>query len=191
MSWVALDRAVRAIETYGLPGPVERWRRVRDVIRHDVVTRGVGPEGHFRQHDETTAVDASLLLLAPVGIVDASDPRYVATVERIERELLVDGLVIRYRPETGVDGLPGTENPFLACSFWLVTAYCLLGRVDDAERLMARLVGLANDLGLLPEEYDPAGRFAGNFPQAYSHLALVEAAYALNEARRVGSPTRS
>ncbi|WP_226347109.1 glycoside hydrolase family 15 protein [Agilicoccus flavus] len=180
MVWVALDRAVRGVEQHGLDGPADRWRQVRDRVRDDVLTRGVADAGHFRQHDETDEVDASLLLLAPVGLVAADDPRYVATVAKVERDLLRDGLVLRYRTSSGVDGLTGDENPFLACSFWLVSAYALTGRIDDARHLMGHLVSLRNDVGLLSEEYDPrAGRFVGNTPQAFSHLALIDAATTL------------
>lgn len=185
MSWAALDRAVEAVEstagtTHPLEGPVEKWRQTRDRVREAVLTRGVAKAGHFTQHDETDEVDASLLL-APIGFVAPDDPRYVATVERIERDLVRDGFVYRYRTASGVDGLTGSENPFLACSFWLLRAYALMGRTDDATTLMERLLALSNDLGLLPEEYDPENRrFVGNYPQAFSHLALVEAAFALH-----------
>lgn len=181
MVWVALDRAVRGVERHGLSGPVERWRRVREQVRADVFARGVSPAGHFRQHDETDEVDASLLLLAPVGFVAADDPRYVATVAKVEADLLRDGLVLRYRTGSGVDGQAGDESPFLACSFWLVTAYAMIGRGDDASAVMDRLVGLRNEVGLLSEEYDPvSARFVGNVPQAFSHLALIDAAHALH-----------
>ncbi|WP_261795844.1 glycoside hydrolase family 15 protein [Mobilicoccus massiliensis] len=187
MVWVALDRAIRGVETHGLEASVERWREVRDAVREDVLTRGVAPDGHFRQHDETDEVDASLLLLATTGFVEADDPRYIKTVERIERDLLRDGFVLRYRTASGVDGLAGDESPFLACSFWLVRAYALLGRRDDAFALMDRLVGLRNEVGLLSEEYDPkARRFLGNMPQAFSHLALIDAAVEL-----AGRPERT
>lgn len=125
-------------------------------------------------------MDASLLLLPQVGYCAPDDPRMLATVARIEETLIRDGLVLRYRTDTGVDGLPGAEHPFLACSFWLVEQYAISGRPDDARTLMRRLCSFANDLGLLSEEYDPIGdRQAGNFPQAFSHLALVRAADAL------------
>jgi GH15 family glucan-1,4-alpha-glucosidase len=134
----------------------------------------------FTQHYDTTAVDASLLVLPSIGFIDGDDPRMLGTIEAIEQDLLRDGLLLRYRTETGVDGLDGDEHPFLACSFWLVSAYALAGRAADAHALFDRLVGLVNDVGLLSEEYDPAtGRMVGNFPQAFSHLALVRAAYRL------------
>lgn len=177
MGWVAFDRAIQGVERHGLSGPVERWRTARDEARASVLHGGVSPQGHFRQHDETDEVDASLLRLALVGIVPADDPHYLATVAKVEKDLMRDGLVLRYRTESGVDGLAGDEHPFLACSFWLVEAYALMGRRDDARALMDRLLSLCNDVGLLSEEYDPkARRFIGNMPQAFSHLALIHAA---------------
>jgi GH15 family glucan-1,4-alpha-glucosidase len=160
---------------------VDRWRSLRDKVRQEVLDRGVDPaRGCFTQHYDTTEVDASLLLLPTVGFVAADDPRMLATIAAIEEDLLREGLVLRYRTGSGVDGLSGDEHPFLACSFWLVSAYALAGRVQDATALMERLVGLANDVGLLSEEYDVGGhRMAGNFPQAFSHLALVRAARTL------------
>jgi len=182
MVWVAFDRMVDAVERHGLDGPVDRWREIRDEVREQILQKGVDPaRGCFTQHYETTEVDASLLLMSTVGFVAGDDPRMLATIEAVEHDLLRDGLVLRYRTDTGVDGLSGGEHPFLACSFWLVAAYARAGRVDDARRLMERLVGLANDVGLLSEEYDvDAHRMAGNFPQAYSHLTLVQAARALH-----------
>jgi GH15 family glucan-1,4-alpha-glucosidase len=146
-----------------------------------VLTKGYDPERNtFVQHYDTKEVDASLLLLGQIGFIAPDDPRMLGTVAAIEADLLRDGLVMRYRTESGVDGLPGDENPFLACSFWLVRQYAHSGRLEDARVLMDRLVGLSNDLGLLSEEYDVAGgRQAGNFPQAFSHLALVRAADAI------------
>lgn len=179
MMWAAFDRGVRAVEEDGLDGPVDRWRELRDRMRAEIDERGVR-DGHFVQHADTDEVDASLLLLPQVGYCRPDDPRMLATVERIEQTLVSDGLVYRYRPETGVDGLSGSEGAFLACSFWLVEQYSCTGRTDDAEELMDRLCGLANDVGMLSEEYDPvAGRQLGNTPQAFSHLALVRAADAL------------
>ncbi|MBC9733495.1 glycoside hydrolase family 15 protein [Nocardioides marmotae] len=184
MVWVAFDRAVRAVEVHGLPGPVEKWRRVRDEVHAEVLARGWNEEkGTFTQHYDTDEVDASLLVLPLVGFLPADDPRILGTIEAIERELMRDGLLLRYRTETGVDGLAGDEHPFLACSFWLVSAYALAGRVKDAHALFDRLAALANDVGLLAEEYDPvASRMTGNFPQAFSHLTLVQAALVLADA---------
>lgn len=182
MVWVAFDRAVRAVEEHGLDGPVEVWRELRDRVRAEILDRGVNPEtGAFRQHYETDETDASVLLAAAVGFVPGDDPRMLATIAAVERDLLHDGLVLRYRTETGVDGISGNEHPFLACSFWLVDAYARAGRTEGAHALMRRLLELRNDVGLLSEEYDTAEkRMAGNFPQALSHLALVQAARALS-----------
>jgi len=184
MVWVAFDRAIKAVEQHGLRGPVDTWRTLRDEVRAEVMERGYNVQrGCFTQHYDTDEVDASLLVLPAVGFIAADDPRFLGTVRAVEEDLIRDGLVLRYRTAAGVDGLPGDEHPFLACSFWLVTAYALAGRRDDAHALMRRLVALANDVGLLPEEYDPGqARMAGNFPQAFSHLALIGAALALHDA---------
>ncbi len=184
MVWVAFDRAVKAVERHGFDGPVERWRRLRDEVRAEVLSRGYDAgRNTFTQHYETTDVDASLLVLPLVGFVDGDDPRMVGTIEAVEKDLMKEGLLLRYRTETGVDGLPGEEHPFLACSFWLVSAYAKAGRLDDAHALMRRLLGLLNDVGLVSEEYDPVHeRMAGNFPQAFSHLTLVGAAVHLGAA---------
>lgn len=189
MAWAAFDRMVGAVEAYGFEGPADRWRDVRDQIRDEVLTKGVDEgRGCFTQHYDTVEVDASLLLLSEVGFVAGDDPRMLATIAAVEEDLLRDGLALRYRTTTGVDGLSGDEHPFLACSFWLVSAYARAGRIDDATRLMERLVGLANEVGLLSEEYDvTAGRMAGNFPQAFSHLTLVQAARTLAEETARGS----
>jgi GH15 family glucan-1,4-alpha-glucosidase len=189
MVWVAFDRAIAAVERHGLDGPVERWRALRDEVRAEVLEHGFDHErGTFTQHYDTTEVDASLLVLSEVGFVDGKDPRMLGTIKAIEEDLLRDGLLLRYRTQTGVDGLPGKEHPFLACSFWLVEAYAHAGRLDDAHALMRRLLELQNDVGLLSEEYDPDGqRFVGNFPQAFSHLALVSAANQLETTARANS----
>ncbi len=181
MVWAAFDRAVEGIEQHGLDGPLEKWRRLREEVRAEVMEHGFDHERNtFTQHYGTTEVDASLLVLPLVGFVAGDDPRMLGTIAAIEQDLMHDGLLLRYRTTTGVDGLPGEEHPFLACSFWLVAAYALAGRRADAEALMDRLVGLTNDVGLLSEEYDVTrGRMAGNFPQAFSHLALVTAAITL------------
>jgi GH15 family glucan-1,4-alpha-glucosidase len=178
MCWVAFDRAVRAVEEFALEGPVDRWRALRDEIHADVCRNGWSEaRGAFVQYYGGTALDASLLLIAEVGFVAPDDPRFAATVEAIERELMVDGLVIRYRPEDTPDGLRGGEGAFVACSFWLVDAYVMLGRHDDAVALFDRLLSIRNDLGLLAEEYDPRERRQlGNFPQAFSQIALVNSA---------------
>jgi GH15 family glucan-1,4-alpha-glucosidase len=184
MVWAAFDRAVRAVEAHGFDGPVAQWRKLRDDVREEVLTRGYDPvRNTFTQHYETTEVDASLLVLPLVGFIDGDDPRMLGTIAAIEEDLMVDGLLYRYRTESGVDGLPGAEHPFVACSFWLVSAYAKAGQIQKAHALMRRLLGLLNDVGLLSEEYDPRRRrMVGNFPQAFSHLALVGAAVHLAEA---------
>ncbi|UFU08024.1 glycoside hydrolase family 15 protein [Ruania halotolerans] len=182
MIWAALDRGVRAVAEYGLPGPAQEWARLRDQLREEILSRGVHPEtGAFTQHYDTREVDASLLQIPQTGFVAYDDRRMLATVAQMEAELRHDGLLLRYRTN-GTDGLSGDEYPFLACSFWLVEQYAHSGRRPDAVALMDRLVGLRTELGLLAEEYDPAGsRQMGNFPQAFSHLALVRAADALGQ----------
>ena len=188
MVWAAFDRAVRAVEEFGCEGPVERWRAVRDQVRQEVLEHGWNKERQsFVQHYETTEVDASLLIISAVGFLPGDDPRMLATIRAVEEDLMPHGLVVRYRTTSGVDGLSGEEHPFLACSFWLVTAYAKAGLHDRATVLMDRLVALCNDVGLLSEEYDPvAKRMVGNFPQAFSHLTLVGAALALDEAAGQG-----
>ena len=181
MVWVAFDRAVRAVEQHGLHGPVDRWRRVRDDVRLEILERGFDEERNtFTQHYDTAEVDASLLTIPLVGFLPGRDPRVLGTIDAVVGDLMQDGLLLRYRTHTGVDGLPGDEHPFLACSFWLVSAYAAAGRRAEAEELMGRLCALANDVGLLSEEYDVgSARMAGNFPQAFSHLTLVQASLAL------------
>ncbi len=183
MAWAAFDRAVRAVEEHGLDGPVDDWRAERDAIREEVLGRGFDERRNsFTQHFDTSEVDASLLMLGDIGFVDGDDPRMLGTIEAIEHDLLRDGLLLRYRTQTGVDGLRGDEHPFVACSFWLVSAYTAAGRTDDARALFDRLVDMVNDVGLLSEEYDPRHqRMAGNFPQAFSHLSLVQAAFDLTD----------
>ena len=178
MAWVAFDRAIKSAEMFGLPGKVERWRALCQEIHDDVCQKGWNEERNtftraYGSHD----LDANLLLLAPIGFIKPDDPRYRGTVAAIERDLLVDGFVLRYDSARSKDGLPAGEGVFLACSFWLADAYLLTGRRDDAERLFRRLVALCNDVGLLSEEYEPREkRFLGNFPQAFSHLALINTA---------------
>jgi GH15 family glucan-1,4-alpha-glucosidase len=186
MAWLAYDRAIAMTEEFGLEGPHERWREVRAAIRADVCRHGYDARlGHFVQSYGSTQLDASLLLLAQVGFVDAHDPRFVRTVEAIERRLTRDGLVLRYDTALSEDALPPGEGAFLACSFWLVDAYALLGRDEDAERLFTHLLSLRNDVGLLAEEYDPVRRrLLGNFPQAFSHVALVDSAHNLFRSRK-------
>lgn len=186
MVWAAFDRGVRGITEFGLAGDAERWASLRDEVREEILSRGYDAQRNtFVQHYGSNAVDASLLQLPQIGFLPADDPRMLGTVAILEKELMVDGLLLRYRAETGVDGLAGTEHPFLACSFWLVEQYAASGRVADARELMGRLTSLVNDLGLLSEEYDPVrGRQVGNLPQALSHLSLVRAADAIAAAEK-------
>jgi GH15 family glucan-1,4-alpha-glucosidase len=187
MVWATFDRAVRAVAEHGLPAreeEVAEWTRLRDRVREEVLSRGVGPDGAFTQTYGSTEVDASLLQIPHTGFLPADDPRMLATVARIEQDLRVErGLILRYRTR-GQDGLPGDEHPFLVCCFWLVEQYAASGRRADAEELMATLLACGNDLHLFSEEYDgAAGRMIGNFPQAFSHLGLIRAADALAAAR--------
>jgi GH15 family glucan-1,4-alpha-glucosidase len=186
MAWVAFDRAIKSAKAFNLEGPVDRWRRICREIHDEVCSRGFDPElGSFVSSYGSRNLDASLLLLPAVGFLPPSDPRVRGTIDAIERELLVDGLVRRYDTAESEDGLPSDEGVFLACSFWLVDAYVLLGRKDDARQLFERLLTICNDVGLLSEEYDPrTGRLLGNFPQALSHIALVNSAFNLNEAAK-------
>ncbi len=184
MLWAAFDRGAHAVRHHGLEGDADHWEKLRDGLREEILANGVHAEGYFTQHYDTDEVDASLLQLAHVGFVDYDDPAMLATVRQIEKTLLRDGLPLRYRVESGVDGLEGDEHPFLACAFWLVENYALGGRLADAEALMDRLIGLTNDVGLLSEEYDvESHRHIGNTPQALSHLGLVRAADAIALAR--------
>src|SRR5215218_2391467 len=187
LAWVAMDRAVKAVTEHGHDGPVDRWRRVRDQIHQQVCANAYDPDRNtFTQFYGSQELDASLLLIPLVGFLPPSDPRVRGTIEAIEQELLQDGFVLRY--PTGpageaVDGLPGREGAFLACSFWLADNYALVGRTDDARRLFQGLLDLRNDVGLLAEEYDPvAKRQLGNFPQAFSHVPLINTAMHLSEA---------
>ena len=187
MAWVAFDRAVRSTEDFGWDGPVDRWRRLRDEIHAEVCREGYDADRNtFTQYYGSRELDASLLLIPAVGFLPATDPRVQGTIKAIQDELTQDGLVYRYRPdafdvEGDVDGLPGKEGAFLPCSFWLVDALAMSGRVGEARSLYERLLGLRNDLGLISEEYDvDRGRMVGNFPQAFTHLALVDSAHRLD-----------
>jgi len=186
MAWVAFDRAVKSAELFGLEGPVDRWRTIQREIHAEVCERGFNrTRGCFVQAYGSTQLDASLLLLPTTGFLPASDPRVTATIEAVERELLCDGFVMRYDTGKADDGLQAGEGVFLACSFWLADAYVLLGRIDEARALFERLLSLRNDLGLLSEEYDTRlRRQVGNFPQAFSHVALVNTAHNLSHARK-------
>lgn len=184
MAWVVFDRAVRFAERLGFDAPLERWRDVRDEIHAEVCERGYDRERRtFTQYYGSQELDASVLNIPLVGFLPADDERVTQTIDAVRRELGRDGFVSRYSTAITDDGLPGDEGQFLACSFWLVNALALNGRVDEARALFERLTGLANDLGLLAEEYDVArGRQIGNFPQAFSHLTLVLAARAISTA---------
>jgi GH15 family glucan-1,4-alpha-glucosidase len=188
MAWVAMDRAVRDVEEFGLEGPVERWRAVRDAIHAEVLEKGFDPERKtFTQYYGSKTLDASVLMIPIVGFLPPRDPRVVGTVEAIEKELVHDGFVLRYDAEraSDVDGLSGREGAFLACSFWFVDNLELIGRRKDALELFERLLSLRNDLGLLSEEYDPLSkRLVGNFPQAFSHISLVNSAVNLDQRGR-------
>jgi len=182
MCWVAFDRAIKAAEMFGRPGPVDHWRAMRERIHADVCTHGWSAKrGTFVQSYGSEELDASLLLIPITGFLPATDARVRATIEAIQRELTEEGFVLRYRTRESLDGLPPGEGVFLACSFWLADCLILLGRRDDARQLFERLCRLANDVGLLAEEYDPrSGRQLGNFPQAFSHVALVNTAMNLS-----------
>ncbi|MBO0926754.1 glycoside hydrolase family 15 protein [Cellulomonas sp. zg-ZUI199] len=188
MMWAAFDRGIRAVEhPHGLDGPLERWRELRDRLRVEIEERGFDAGlDSFTQVYGGTRVDAALLQLPHTGFVAHDDPRMLGTVARIESQLVdAHGLVHRYRTDNGMDGLAGDEHPFLICNFWLVEQYALSGRLGEARALMDRLVGFANDVGLLSEEYDPVeGRLIGNFPQAFSHIGLIRAADAIAAASR-------
>jgi GH15 family glucan-1,4-alpha-glucosidase len=181
MAWVAFDRALKTVERFGLDGPVDRWRRIRDAIHADVCAHGFSrAKGSFTQAYGSENLDASLLMIALVGFLPPSDARVAGTVRAIERELLRDGLVRRYRTEETDDGLPPGEGAFLACSFWLADNYALMGRTAEARALFEHLLSLRNEVGLLAEQYDPqARRMLGNFPQAFSHVGLVNTAFNL------------
>jgi GH15 family glucan-1,4-alpha-glucosidase len=181
MAWVAMDRAIKDATTYGLEAPLDAWRALRDLIHETVCREGFDPhQNSFTQAFGSAPLDASLLLISTVGFLPADDSRVIGTVSAIERNLLVDGFVLRYRTETAVDGLPPGEGVFLPCSFWLVGAYQQQGRMEEARALFLRLLALCNDVGLISEEYDPgAKRLVGNFPQAFTHVALIAAAYDL------------
>jgi GH15 family glucan-1,4-alpha-glucosidase len=184
MVWVAFDRAVRSAEEFGLDAPLDRWRALRDRVHDEVCDRGFDArQNSFVQSYDSTALDASLLLIPLVGFLPAADPRVRGTLAAIERNLICDGFVMRYDTGRGTDGLPPDEGAFLACSFWMVDNYVLQKRYKDARALFVRLLALRNDVGLLAEEYDAtAKRLVGNFPQAFSHLALINSAHNLTAA---------
>jgi GH15 family glucan-1,4-alpha-glucosidase len=184
MAWVAMDRAVKAVERFGLAGPVERWKRLRNTIHDQVCREGFDADlGAFVQSYGSKRLDASLLMVPLVGFLPASDPRVHGTIKAIEHYLTRDGFVLRYDTADSIDGLPAGEGAFLLCTFWLADNLALIGRRAEARHLFTRLLELRNDVGLLSEEYDPeAGRLLGNFPQAFSHVALVNTAWNLTQA---------
>ena len=184
MAWVVFDRAVRIAERYELEAPVDRWKQTCDEIHREVCERGYDAERRtFTQYYGSKELDASVLNIPLVGFLPGNDERVTGTIDAVWRELGRDGFVSRYSTAETDDGLPGDEGQFLACSFWLVGALALNGRVEEARALFERLVGLANDLGLLAEEYDVGrGRQVGNFPQAFSHLTLIVAAREISAA---------
>lgn len=186
MAWVVFDRAVKAVRTHGLKGPADEWEKLCKRIHGEICDKGFDKARNtFRAAYDGDDLDASLLLVAQTGFVKPDDPRFVGTVEAIERELLVDGFVLRYRTHEVNDGLRPGEGAFLACSFWLADAYISIGRREDAKALFKRLLAIRNDLGLLAEEYEPiAKRQQGNFPQAFSHVALINTAFNLTRAEK-------
>jgi GH15 family glucan-1,4-alpha-glucosidase len=186
MAWVAFDRAIKSVEMFGLPGPVDRWRLIRAEIHAEVCRRAFNAElGAFAQSYESDLLDASALLIPQVGFLPPDDVRVLGTIAAIERRLVRGGLVLRYDTAATKDGLPPGEGAFLPCSFWLADTYVMTGRLIEAQHMFDRLVGLCNDVGLLAEEYDPsAQRQLGNFPQAFSHIALINTAYNVGHATK-------
>jgi GH15 family glucan-1,4-alpha-glucosidase len=190
MAWVAFDRAVRSVDRYDLKGPVERWRTAREAVHADVCAKAWDDRRQaFTQYYGSDSLDASVLMIPLVGFLPAHDPRVVSTVEAIQRGLMVDGFVQRYHNSTGVDGLPGSEGAFLPCTFWLADCLAMMGRVEEATAIFRRLVALTNDVGLISEEYDSGRkRLVGNFPQAFSHVGLINTARNLAAAQVLGQP---
>jgi GH15 family glucan-1,4-alpha-glucosidase len=178
MAWVAVDRAVKAVERFGLEGPVDRWRRLRETIHDDVCRHGYDSTmGAFVQYYGSTLLDASLLMIPLVGFLPATDPRMLGTVRAIQRHLVSDGFVARYPTVADVDGLPPGEGAFLPCTFWLADNLALQGRHAEARAIFEHLLAIRNDVGLLSEEYEPVSRrLLGNFPQAFSHMGLINTA---------------
>jgi GH15 family glucan-1,4-alpha-glucosidase len=195
MAWVAFDRAVRAVAEFGRDGPVERWRALRQEIHDDVLANAWSHRKQaFTQSYGSEELDASVLLMPHVGFLPATDDRFRSTVEAIRRELVVNGLVLRYRAreDGAVDGVAEGEGEFLPCSFWLADVLAMQGDVDGARELFERLLDLRNDVGLLSEEFDTRGnQMLGNFPQAFSHLAIINTAFVLREGRGMRSPISS
>lgn len=192
MAWVAFDRAARAVDRFGMRGPVKQWRATADEIHRQICAEAYDPDRNtFTQAYGSKALDASVLLIPQVGFLPPTDPRVVGTIEAVQRELATDGFTLRYRVEHTNDGLRGDEGAFLICSFWLADSLAMIGRVGEARTLYDKLVALRNDVGLLAEEYDPvAERMLGNFPQAFSHLGLINTAWNLNEKDATCTPLR-
>jgi GH15 family glucan-1,4-alpha-glucosidase len=193
MAWAAADRMARSVRTYGLPGPALRWEQLRDHIHHDVVTHAFDAgRNTFTQAYGSAALDASLLLIPRVGFLPAADPRVLGTIAAVRRELSDGDLIRRYQTTETDDGVKGAEGLFIACSFWLVDALYASGQRRDAVDLFERMLGLRNDVGLLSEEWDQAAqRQLGNFPQAFSHFALVVSALQLHAGRAARSDSMS
>ena len=190
MAWLGFASAVQAAEAFDLPGPIDRWRAARDEVHAQVCNEGFDPElGSFTQAYGSKKLDAALLQIPATGFLPATDERMIGTVAAIEKDLLQDGFVLRYRSESGDDGLPPGEGAFLPCSFWLVGNYVMQGRHQEARALYDKLMAIANDVGLFSEEYDPAAkRLLGNVPQAFTHLAFVRAAATMSGASLVSQP---
>ncbi len=181
LAWVAFDRAIKSVERFSVDGPADRWRAIRDDIHREVCARSFDTaRGTFTQAFDSRLLDANTLLIPLVGFLPPDDARVIGTVRAIEQDLLHDGFVHRYRTEQVDDGLPPGEGVFLACTFWLADVYAMMGRTADARTVFERLLSLRNDVGLLAEQYDPvARRQLGNFPQAFSHVGLVNTAFNL------------
>jgi GH15 family glucan-1,4-alpha-glucosidase len=190
MAWVAMDRAVKSVQHFGMDGPVERWQQLRQEIHDQVCRDGFDPEiGAFTQYYGSKGLDASLLMIPLVGFLPATDPRVRSTVAAVQQRLMRDGFVLRYIHEEGVDGLPHDEGVFLLCTFWLADNLALLGHHADARRIFERLLTLRNDVGLLSEQYDvDRQRLIGNFPQAFSHVALINTAWNLSRTNGPAPP---
>jgi GH15 family glucan-1,4-alpha-glucosidase len=186
LAWVGFDRAVKAVEQFGRGGPVERWRALRREIHDEVCDKGFDPKRNtFTQYYGSDELDASLLMIPLVHFLPATDPRMRGTIQAIKKELMVDGFVMRYPSAETNDGLPPGEGSFLACTFWLIDNLALIGELEEATEIFERMLALRNDVGLLSEEYDPRRkRLVGNFPQAFTHVGLVNSAYNLNRARK-------
>jgi GH15 family glucan-1,4-alpha-glucosidase len=186
MTWVGFDRGIKSAEKFGFDAPLDQWRKLRDTIHRDVCERGFDPiQNTFVESYGSQLLDASILLLPSVGFLPASDPRVRGTLAAIEKYMMRDGFVLRHDPRMVSDEKPPIEGAFLACSLWLADAYVLAGEIAKAQELFDRVVGIANDLGLLAEEFDSGvGRQTGNFPQALTHIALINTAHNLSDAKR-------